>query len=279
MSDSAVYRPHREAPARARLRPAQAQGAFAGISTRRFEVVSRGDFVPGVLYLPSDLPAEAPGATTPGGWPLLLLAHGRGGSMHAPYLECAARWVREGLAVAAIDLPLHGSRTSPKLSERLVEGLGQLPTGAPLDAEGYALVEEFARQATSDWIRTLDALSALPEVDADRIGFLGFSLGSIVGSYVLAHDTRIRAAALALIGGGAGPETLDPANWVARARGVTTLVVASEQDEIFPAPARRAFFDAVPEPRREASFPGDHGNLPGEAMKEIWSFLRKELGL
>ncbi|MAG32998.1 MAG: hypothetical protein CL908_19140 [Deltaproteobacteria bacterium] len=268
---SAIYRPHPEAPARALLSPWTSSGAWTGIEAQRFEVVSRGDFVPGLLYLPESPPD--------GGAPLLLLAHGLSDSMHASYLGCAARWVPEGLAAAVIDLPLHGSRSSPKLSERLVAGLAGLQTGVPLDTETLALVEEFARQATSDWIRTLDALCDLPVINDERVAYLGFDLGSVVGSYLLGHDERIRAAALTSISAGKGPEALDPASWIARAKTTSTLVLTTEGEETFAQESLQAFFEAIPEPKHRATWPGHHQSLAGEAMQQTWAFLRKELGL
>ena len=121
MSASPVYRPHPEAPATTCLAPFDAQDAWLGLRADRFEIVSRGDFVAGVLYRP---PAASSGAAAT--IPLVILQHGLGGSKQSPYLECAARWVREGFAVASIDLPLHGTRSSPKLSARLVAGVEQI---------------------------------------------------------------------------------------------------------------------------------------------------------
>jgi dienelactone hydrolase len=264
MSESAVYRPHPEAPAQATLRPEARSDAWQGLNAQRFEIVSRGDFVPGILYLP-DPPGQAPA-------PLLLLQHGTAEGMHSAALTCAAPWVKEGLAVATIDLPLHGERSSPKLSERLVSGIGQLSETSKLDPETGALVEEFARQTTSDLIRTLDALAALPEIDGDRIGFMGFGVGAVAGSYLLAHDARPRAAVLALAGGSdQGPSHLDPATHLANTSGTSVLIVAGSDDD--------ALFGATAEPKAFLRVPSHSPVLPDEAVAEIWRFLSKELGL
>jgi dienelactone hydrolase len=271
MSESAVYRPHPEDPARATLRSETRDGAWHGLHAQRFEIVSRGDFVPGILFVP-DAPQQGPA-------PLLLLQHGVSESMDSDALACAAPWVNRGLAIATIDLPLHGERTSPKLSERLVKGVGQLEKGHEFDAETRALVEEFARQSTSDLIRTLDALSALSGIDDNRIGFMGFGLGAVVGSYLLAHDPRPRAAVLALAGGGRGPVDLDPASYLARTLGTSILVVAADDDANVSAKASDALFEAAPEPKERLRFSGNPRALPDEALTKIWRFLGKELGL
>ena len=269
MSVSPVYRPHPEAPATTHLSPFEAKHAWAGLRADRFEIVSRGDFVAGILYRP---PAPSTAAA-----PLVILQHGLGGSKESPYLECAARWVREGFAVASIDLPLHGARSSPKLSARLVAGMERIGRDEELDPETAALVEEFARQSTSDLVRTIDALASLDEIDAERIGFVGFSLGSMVGTYLLAHDTRPSVAVFALAGGGHGPADLDPARYIARAGERPMLFVSAKGDERVSNESSRALFEAAVGPKEFIEVAGDHGSLPGEALAKIQSFLKQGL--
>jgi dienelactone hydrolase len=271
MSESAVHRPHPEAPAQVNLRPAAAGGAWQGLNAQRFEIVSRGDFVPGILYLPDPAPQ------TP--LPLLLLQHGTAEGMDSRTLEFAASWVKQGLAVATIDLPLHGERSSPKLSERLISGWGQIANNSVIDSETGVLVEEFARQTTSDLIRTLDGLVELPAIDGDRVGFMGSSLGAIVGSYLLAHDPRPRAAVLALTRGGQGPRDLDPATYLAKVSGPSIMIVTTNEGEKGSAAAPDALFEAASEPKELLRLASNSQSLPDDALTEVWRFLSKELGL
>ncbi len=285
MSASPVYRPHPEAPATTHLSPFEARDAWAGLRADRFEIVSRGDFVTGILYRPpAPFTAAAPTAAAPtaaaptAAPPLVILQHGLGGSKESPYLECAARWVAEGFAVASIDLPLHGARSSPKLSARLVAGLERIGRDQELDPEAAALVEEFARQSTSDLMRTIDALASIDEIDAERIGFVGFSLGAMVGTYLLAHDTRPGIAVFALAGGGHGPADLDPARYLARAGGRPMLFVSAKGDERISNESARALFEAAVGPKEFIEVAGPHGSLPGEALAKIQSFLKRGFG-
>jgi dienelactone hydrolase len=276
MSDSPVYRPHQESPATTRLSSFEPEGAFAGVDAHRFEVVSRGDFVPGILYLPPRLPADpgtdAPAEASPA--PLVLVQHGLAGSKESPYLECAARWVREGFAVASIDLPLHGARSSPKLSARLIEGIDRMLQDQRLDPETHALVEEFARQSTSDLVRTLDAITTLDAIDAGRVGFVGFSLGAVVGTFLLAHDPRPGVAVLALVGGGRGPVELDPATYIGMGPARPLLVVAAKDDKRVSVASSKALFDAALDPKKFFESPGDHGKLSGQTLGRIQTFLK-----
>ena len=275
MTESAVYRPHHEAPARATLFAQKPRGAWKSLHAQRFEVISRGDFVPGILYL-ADAAEKTPA-------PLLLLQHGAAEGMHSDRLSFAAAWARGGLAIATIDLPLHGERSSPKLSERLVTGIQQLDQGTRLDAETYALVEEFARQTTSDLIRTIDALSDLSSVDASRIAFMGFGIGAVAGSYLLAHDPRLRAAILAGAGGGLGPTDLDPTTYLPGVSGPAILVLSGDDDDPVVSRASAALFESAPEPKEALVFPGNSRDrtrpVPEETLAQLWRFLSKRLGL
>ena len=275
MLESTVYRPHEEAEASATLRTLEASSVFAGVDARAFEYVSRGDFVEGRIYLPQtsqSLPAA-----------LVIVVHAAGESASSRSLDFTADWVRQGFAVAAIDLPLHGRRSSPKLSERLFQGLGKLAQGEEIDPDTHALVEEFARQATSDLIRGIDALQALPCVDGRRIGLLGLGVGSALCAYVLAHDERPRACVLA--GGATRFEDakLDPAATLTTrqpARTCPVLIQTLAKDSNDSLEAARAFFEAIPEPKEYAEMPGDawgSGDTANAAERHAGDFLNKHL--
>jgi len=184
---------HDEAPARANLRCLESAGMWHGSPAQRLELISRGDIVNGVLArIGTD--SARPGADRAA---LLLLAHDLGGSSTSPELGPVATWIDGSLAVVAIDLPLHGHRASPKLSERLIASMATQERGDALDRNRAVLVEEFWRQATIDLVRTLDAVIALGSFDRKRVGFLGLGLGAGLGSALLAHDDRLCAAVLA----------------------------------------------------------------------------------
>lgn len=234
---------------------------------QRFEYTSRGDRVPGRLLLP---PAGD------GPFPLVLLQHGAGGSKEAPYLDAAAGpWARAGAAVASIDFPLHGERASAKLTQELLRGLAGAAPGSP----GDRLRAGLARQAVSDLQRALDALTAHPQIDGDRVVYAGFSLGAILGALFCGADPRPRAAALALGGGGIGPAALDPVHHIARFAPRPLLFVNATRDQVVPRQAAEALHEAAGEPKEIVWFDTDHAGLRGVALKAMWRFLRPPLGL
>jgi dienelactone hydrolase len=228
---------------------------------RRLEFSSRGDRVAARLLLP---PAGD------GPVPVILLQHGAGGSKEAEYMDVAcAPWLRAGAAIASIDFPLHGERAESKLGELLLA-----PGGRRQD-----LAIEFARQAVHDLRRTVDALERIPALDADRLAYAGFSLGTILGAVFCAHDPRPRAAALAIGGGGFGPPEVDPALHVGRIAPRPVLFVNTRADQTVPRPAAEALHAAANEPKEIAWFEGTHTEVPGVALKAMWTFLARSVGL
>jgi len=244
-------------------RPAPA----ADVRALRLEFSSRGDRVPARLLLP---------ARPAGRLPLLLTQHGAGGHKDAPTMDAVSLpWARRGAAVLTLDFPLHGERSSAKLGERLVLAL----RGETLaDSAAAALVGEFVRQAVVDLRRGLAAASAAcDEVDAARVAYAGFSLGAMVGAIFCAEEPRVRAAALALGGGGMGPASIDPAAHVARIAPRPLLFVGALRDERVPRARADALLGAAREPKEALWFDCGHTELPGAALKAIFAFLWKNV--
>lgn len=237
------------------------------VRATRFAFSSRGDRIPGRLLLP--VSERRP-------LPLVILQHGAGGSKESPYLDATAGpWVQNGLAVASIDFPLHGQRADAKLSELL---RAEVARGTPSET-GTQLVREFAKQALADLARLFDAVAELIELDAERLGYAGFSLGAMIGAQFCARDPRPRAAVLALAGGGFGLGDLDPCRNIADFAPRPLLLVNASDDETVPRAAAEALFEAAGEPKQQLWFDGSHTRLPGAALKAMWLFLRSHLEL
>lgn len=233
----------------------------------RFEVSHRGDWVPGRLWLPE-------GA---GPFPLVLVQHGAGSGKDDPVMDgVTGPWVAGGAAVARIDFPLHGERSDPKLGARVLGRVGGEQVGSALEGDLWG---DLVRQASGDLSRCLDALAALPEIDAGRIGYVGFSLGAILGTPFCAGDARIRAAVLALGGGGLAPEPYDPLQFVGRIAPRPILFVNALRDERIPRDRAEALHAAAGDPSEVAWFDCTHAELPGAALKRMWLFLRETLSL
>jgi uncharacterized protein len=133
--------------------------------------------VPGLLVLP-------PNATKPA--PTVLLLHGLGGSKKDLQL-LQMTLSGKGYASLAIDIAGHGER--PKIG------------GKELSDLTLEEIRETTAQTVQDLRRAVDYLESRKEVDAKRIGFMGVSLGSVIGGVFIGNEPRIKCAALWAGGG------------------------------------------------------------------------------
>jgi dienelactone hydrolase len=112
--------------------------------------------------------------------------------------------------------------------------------------------------------RAVDLLRSLPQVDARRIGFVGWSLGARTGAILAGVEPRIRAFVL-MSGGATAVSTyvaqapaalrpavrrtltaIDPLRWIARARPGTILLEDGRKDTVVPRSALLALARAAP---------------------------------
>ncbi|WP_086479372.1 hypothetical protein [Oceanospirillum sanctuarii] len=139
---------------------------------------------------------STPSGTSPAnGWPVAVYVHGI-----TSYKETAAaiagNLAAQGIALVAIDLPLHGSRSIDFDSDGVYEvtatdkGAGdKYVKGSPLifaNLGALRTVRDNLKQSISDVLTLRRALegNAL-NLDDDKVSLLGVSLGSIIGTGVL----------------------------------------------------------------------------------------------
>ncbi len=185
--------------------------------------------VPGVLVKS----AQAPGRR-----PVVIALHGTGGNKEGqlPLLEeLAAR----GFVAVAIDGRYHGARIpSGKGSREYVEAMWQTwRTG-----QG----KPFLYDTVWDVLRLLDYLATRNDIDAQRIGVIGFSKGGMEAYLAAALDERI-AVAVPCIGVQSFRYALEHDAWQARAETFQAALDAAAQDAKEPVGAAflRKFYDRV----------------------------------
>jgi dienelactone hydrolase len=230
-----------------------------GIVTREWTIRAGGRTVPGILW--------TPGAQD-GPRPLVLVGHG--GAQHksgAPVLELVRRLVpQHGLAVAAIDGPIHGARRSSLLvgPDMQKEFLAQWERDTLIDP----MVE--------DWRGALDALLTLPQVDPQAVGWWGVSMGTAYGLPFVAAEPRIRCALLGLW----SASYTNSQRLVADAPSVTcpTLFLQRWHDQIFDRQGQFDLFAALGAQSKWLKVgPGPHA-LDEDLFDDSVAFLLKHLG-
>lgn len=139
-----------------------------------------GDRVPGYLYVPVGPPKRRPA---------VLLQYGSGGNKDFGFhVKFAHEIAAAGFVVLTIDSYLRGER-------------------APKDESRIALLAaQFNRDSfvhyCGDYSRAVDFLVTRPEVDPNRIGYVGISWGAITGITFAAHDPRIKVVVALVAGAG-----------------------------------------------------------------------------
>lgn len=187
-------------------------------------VSTRSERVPFTITLPTG-PVES--------LPVVIFQHGLGGE-RSSMLGIADALAASGWAVIAIDIPFHGSRAAGEVDLRHnygaaggPDGFGELEGGS-IYLDYLGVVDEAGefgafhpnyprdviRQSVVDLMATVRALRegdwsavrALPGLDAlsfatGPLGFVGVSLGGIVGTVFVASEPDIGAAVLNVTGG------------------------------------------------------------------------------
>ena len=168
-----------------------------GLLRQPFEFNSRGARVVGHLHFRRPAPDH-----------LILLAHGAGESCESIRIEELAKGLAgQGAAVAAIDLPLHGRRSNPKLTPKLLESLTFHSRRSSLDED---LWRNYADQASADFAGCLEVLpEALGKAPA-RSTLIGLGLGAFCGAIHLGSSQGLSRAVFVGLGKGPFPKALQP---------------------------------------------------------------------
>ena len=221
----------------------------------------------------------------PASAPAVILQHGANTSKDDYYIQAPARrWARAGWTILAIDLAEHGERASHHPDDVMVR---RRLVGKPA----------FVEQGVGDLRHAVDLLAATPGVDPARIGFVGFSLGGMLGTVFCAREPRIAAVAIVIAGSfahmrywergdseeerqrrRAAADATDPAFHAAAIAPRPFLMVNTSDDPIFPRAAVDTLFDAAGHPKEIRWHDGTHHEWGGAVYEDVWEFLARAFG-
>ena len=136
--------------------------------------------IPAELYLPNGIrPGDARR-------PAVICLHILDGNVELVRISCSALAAR-GVPAAWFSLPYYGPRS--------------IAGGRHAVAADPSIFASAMSQAIEDVRRTVDVLASRPEIDPQRIGVMGISLGGILAAAAAEKDSRISRATLILSGG------------------------------------------------------------------------------
>lgn len=208
------------------------------------------ELVPGVAFLP---------VGSDGLLPLVQIQHPGMGSKEDYWVsEVGMRWAKRGWVCVGLDAPLHGERQTHDPMALFRE-----------PSRFEAIRAQFAAEVT----RMLELLPGVLPIDVGRMGYVGYSLGSMLGVAAVARSGRFKAAAFCLVGEGglAGPAA-GPDSDVGKLGGVAVRVVGKTGDELIPRERTEALFAGLPGVRDLQWLPGGHFEIGPDVVRlaEEW---------
>jgi dienelactone hydrolase len=209
-----------------------------------------------------------------GPFPAVVYLHGSGGD-RVELLGLAAWLAARGAVALTIDSPFVNAQA---------QGTG---------IEALRAERDLAVRSIVDVRRGVDALQALPQVDDDRIGLVGFSAGARSAAVLAGVEHRI--GSYVLWSGGSEPVTayterlpldlrleagqlltdVDPLRSI---KGSTSklLFQNGRKDEVVPKAALQRLYDAAPEPKELRWYPAGH-QLNAPAYRDQLAWLTEQL--
>ena len=159
-------------------------------------------------------------------------------------------------------------------------------------------------QLIKDLQRAVDVLRARPNVDDDRIAYLGISYGGAMGVLFAGIERRIKTAVLVVADGGlvshfTGPEDsgflsslscgtrvnwframapIEPIRFIAHATPTPLLLQSGTTDNLVPEADARLVHNAAPDPKTILWYNAGHG-LNQQALYDRHDWLRDKIGL
>ena len=171
----------------------------------------RGAMVPGLLELP---------ASGAGPYPCVLLMHGWSGSKDSwwkdgGYLnggDTRKALLAAGYAVFALDAQAHGDR----IAENDYHPVNLYDDPADPPRKNYFTLRDIITQTIMDYRRGIDYLETREDIDAGRLGIVGYSMGGFHAVSLTAVEPRIKVSVGCVVPVSWREDpVLDPANYVA----------------------------------------------------------------
>lgn len=232
-------------------------------------------------------------------FPVVVLLHGLMSNKEQVIENFGDDLNQHGIAYAAIDAPGHGARATAgdkqvasKIMGDLLMAHGDfLKSVATGDADRavYQFLDRAVINGIIDNRKLLDVVAARPEIDANRIGLIGYSMGSIMGAIFGSVDKRIKDMAL-LVGGDpvlplipSVPENIQQEGYFTSSSlyaphfGGFVLMENASKDSIVPRSATDRLYAAFPEAKRTIQWYDSNHILPAKASDDAVAWMAQNL--
>jgi dienelactone hydrolase len=230
-------------------------------------------------------------------YPAVLLMHGSGGHKDADYIKAVSfELTKQGFATLSIDSQYRGDRKRPDV-------VGEL-----LNPDSFRMRDAWV-QTVVDLRRAVDYLASRSDINPSKIGYLGFSMGGMLGACLGGVEPRVSCFLLAVPGGGLvkiaqeldkhpalkkywpvtlTPEVMkrveefatvcDPVHFVGKILPRPLLIIVADHDELIPPEASQMLIDAAhAQPENVKRMPTGHILAP-VVLFSVRNFFNDHLG-
>lgn len=212
--------------------------------------------VKGLLSIPNNSKKPAP---------VVILLHGKGDRKTVDYIEYGnSFFTKNGYAVLRIDISNHGDRIENEFEFNL-------------NGENKYWTRNIVSQTVFDLRRAIDFIFTQKELDSDRIGYLGISLGGITGTVFCGVEDRVKVPIIVIAGGqlnmlfGESAQDKDvndflsiiePLNFVEQIAPRPFLMINAEKDAIVHPEMGKALYSKAKSPKNIIWYPTTHHTIP-----------------
>ena len=236
----------------------------------KFEKVVLDSFNGGVVAGLLALPASGEGP-----FPVVLLLHGltdnkeswfEDGFSHG--LLITRGLLAKGVAVMALDAQFHGDRSVYN---------DYIDPGEMVFKHGWGVrYKDLLTQTTIDYRRAIDYLGTRGEIDVNRVGLLGYSMGGHTTFLLAASEPRVKAVVACVV-----PETpnllYEASTFVRGLDQTPLLMMMARKDQFYTVESAQRLFDSVPGPDKTLQFFDSGHSLPVEYVQQAVDWLGRKL--
>jgi dienelactone hydrolase len=207
-------------------------------------------------------------------YPVVLLVDGITGSKERWFQwdswprggEMTAALIERGFAVLTLDAPFHGERSY----ENDFAGIKDL-------FRNKAWARDLVVNETIEYMRAIDYVCSRTDVDSNRIGVLGHSLGGLISFNLAALDKRIKVAVPAVT----PLMTISPAiyvgNFAKRTADIPILVLMGDKDWVYSINDAKQMFSTIPAKTKRIILYDSGHQLPLAYVNDAAEWIAKYL--
>lgn len=197
--------------------------------------------------------------------PVIILMHGLGDNKSVDYVSYGNElFLKNGYAVLRIDFSQHGERKNDVYDFNLTGNYKHWS-------------RDIISQTVFDLRRAVDFIETRKELDTQRIGYYGISLGGITGTVFCGVESRIKVPIVALAGGQLNllyekkalskeakdfVSIIEPLNFVKQIAPRPFLMLNAKNDEIVPPLMSTLLFKGAKEPKEIIWYDAKHRDAP-----------------